>query len=169
MENLSDVPNLPGPGEPPPRLSNVSLNDASLNDASLNDASLNDASLNDASLNDASLNAALPTADALAPAAALGPALQALAQNVQELAQQATGSSTQLLALLRVLESLHREICEGAFQQSLPNTRQTLYSLLRDIEAQGGWPHIPRIKLQRLLAALESAEPGSEPEPDGPS
>jgi hypothetical protein len=94
----------------------------------------------------------------------LTPALQALAQTVQDLAQQAAGSSTELLALLRVLESLHREICEGAFQQSLPNTRQTLYSLLRDIESQGGWPHIPRLKLQRLLTALERSE---ENQPQG--
>jgi hypothetical protein len=95
------------------------------------------------------------------------PALDTLAQTVQGLAQQATGSSTQLLALLRVLESLHREICEGSFQQSLPNTRQNLHFLLRDIESQGGWPYIPRLKLQRLLTALEGpAETATVAEPD---
>jgi hypothetical protein len=115
------------------------------------------------SLSSVILNSAAP-ADAGTEPAKLGPELQALAQNVQALAQQAAGESTQLLALLRVLEGLHREICDGAFQQSLPNTRQTLYSLLRDIEAEGGWPHIPRLKLQHLLMALESAETGSESE-----
>jgi hypothetical protein len=136
MENLSDAPNLPMSGAIPPRVSSVILNAA-----------------------------ALPLDRAMAQDAELVPELQALAQNVQALAHQAAGNSTQLLALLRVLESLHREICDGAFQQSLPNNRQTLYSLLRDIEAQGGWPHIPRLKLQRLLAVLESAETGSESEP----
>jgi hypothetical protein len=93
--------------------------------------------------------------------------LDTLAQTVQGIAQQAAGSSTQLLALLRVLESLHREICEGAFQQSLPNTRQNLHFLLRDIESQGGWPYIPRLKLQRLLTALNApAETASIAEPD---
>lgn len=113
------------------------------------------------SLSSVLLNSAAPT-DAWTEQAGLVPELQALTQNVQGLAQQAAGNSTQLLALLRVLEGLHREICEGAFQQSLPNTRQTLYSLLRDIEAQGGWPHIPRLRLQHLLTALESAETRSE-------
>jgi uncharacterized membrane protein YccC len=103
-----------------------------------------------------------PAAQALANLA-----LNRLAQTVQELAQQAAGSSTQLLALLRVLESSHREICEGAFQQSLPNTRQNLHFLLRDIESQGGWPYIPRLKLQRLLTALEGpVETAMVVEPD---
>jgi hypothetical protein len=78
--------------------------------------------------------------------------LDALSQQVIAIAHQSEGDSLALLALLRVLERLHREICEGAFQASLPNTRQALYSLLRDIESEGGWPHIPRMKLQAFLS-----------------
>jgi hypothetical protein len=77
--------------------------------------------------------------------------LTQLDQQVKAIVNVAQGDSVALLALLRVLESLHREICEGAFHASLPNTRQALYSLLRDIEAEGGWPHIPRLKIQALL------------------
>ncbi|NWF58564.1 MAG: hypothetical protein HXY43_04445 [Fischerella sp.] len=59
-----------------------------------------------------------------------------------------------LLALLRQLEQLHREIRDGAFQESLPNNRQALYSLLKDIESEGGWPYIERMRLQAFLTNL---------------
>ena len=57
-----------------------------------------------------------------------------------------------LLALLRLLEQCHREICETRFRDALPSNRHTLYTLLRDIEAHGGWPYIQRMKLRTLLA-----------------
>jgi hypothetical protein len=92
--------------------------------------------------------------------------LTALQQQVKTIAQAAAGDSLKLLALLRVLEQLHREICEGAFQESMPNTRQALYSLLRDIEAEGGWPHIPRMKLQAFLSEFFLENPMAEsPDP----
>lgn len=99
------------------------------------------------------------------PPHALKPELDALSQQVMTIAQQSNGDSVALLALLRVLEKLHREICEGAFQTSLPNTRQALYSLLRDIESEGGWPHIPRMKLQAFLSEffIENPEILGEP------
>ena len=60
-----------------------------------------------------------------------------------------------LLALLRQLEELHRDIRETLFQESLPTNRQRLYNLLRDIEVNGGWPHIQRMKLMEFLDLLE--------------
>jgi hypothetical protein len=63
-----------------------------------------------------------------------------------------------LLGLLRTLEQLHREIQQGYFQSALPNSRQALYALLRDIEENGGWPYIQRWKLQELFANLSELE-----------
>ncbi|MBD2326621.1 hypothetical protein [Alkalinema sp. FACHB-956] len=92
---------------------------------------------------------------------ALEPELQDLMGVVKNLAQQAEGDTFALLALLRVLEQLHREIFEGAFQDSLPTTRHGLYNLLKDIELEGGWPHIPRMKIQQLMVnCLENTASG---------
>nr|WP_245894504.1 hypothetical protein [Chamaesiphon polymorphus] len=63
-----------------------------------------------------------------------------------------------LLQLLRTLEQLHREIQQGYFQSALPDSRQSLYALLRDIEENGGWPYIQRWKLQDLFANLAELE-----------
>nr|WP_290221505.1 hypothetical protein [Trichocoleus desertorum] len=79
---------------------------------------------------------------------------QAIAQVVRASAQSHEGDCLTLLALLRLLESLHREISDNFFQASLPTNRQALYALLRDIEAEGGWPYIHRMKLQALLVNL---------------
>jgi hypothetical protein len=46
------------------------------------------------------------------------------------------------------------------FQVSLPDNRQALYALLKDIESQGGWPYIERMKLQSLLANLQAENAG---------
>lgn len=64
----------------------------------------------------------------------------------------------ELLAILRTLESLHREIREQYFQDALPNNRHGLYSLLIEIEENGGWPYIDRLKIQSLLANLPPEE-----------
>lgn len=81
----------------------------------------------------------------------------------QKLAENSRGDTLALLALLRFLESVHREISEGAFQDSLPTNRQALYALLKDIEANGGWPYIYRMKLQDLLQRINPAELESQP------
>lgn len=78
----------------------------------------------------------------------------AIAQVARATAQSHEGDCLTLLALLRLLESLHREISDTFFQAALPTNRQALYALLRDIEAEGGWPYIHRMKLQALLANL---------------
>jgi len=77
--------------------------------------------------------------------------LQSLAAQVWVLAESCQGDSLRLLALLRILEGLHREIRDCLFQASLPDNRQALYKLLRNIEGEGGWPYIQRMKLQAFL------------------
>ncbi|PSB18825.1 hypothetical protein C7B65_13695 [Phormidesmis priestleyi ULC007] len=82
------------------------------------------------------------------------PEFEQIANSIKKLAEASKGDSVGLLALLRLLESLHREVCEGLFQESLPDNRQALYALLRDIEAKGGWPYIRRMGLQSFLINL---------------
>jgi hypothetical protein len=97
----------------------------------------------------------------------VSPDLEAIATTIKSTAAAHKGDSRQLLALLRLLEALHREIRDGLFQESLPDNRQALYALLRDIEADGGWPYIYRMRLQSLLSSL--AEEELNPESDDPS
>lgn len=73
---------------------------------------------------------------------------------VQTAAQSRARDCEALLALLRQLEELHRDIRETLFQEALPTNRQHLYRLLRDIEVNGGWPYIQRMKLAKLLEIL---------------
>ncbi|MGB3238603.1 MAG: hypothetical protein WBB29_09920 [Geitlerinemataceae cyanobacterium] len=77
--------------------------------------------------------------------------IEAISIRVRETAERSSGDTTSLLALLRTLEELHRTVRDLHFQPALPNNRQALYALLRDIESQGGWPYIPRMKLQAFL------------------
>ncbi len=81
--------------------------------------------------------------------------LEAATLTIWETAQDLKGESIALLGILRALESLHREIRDSLFQESLPDNRQSLYKLLRDIEAKGGWPYIYRMKLRELLSNLD--------------
>jgi hypothetical protein len=60
-----------------------------------------------------------------------------------------------LLELLRLLEQLHAFIREEWFLEVMPTNRQRLYALLRDIEVNGGWPYIQRMRLRSLLEKLE--------------
>lgn len=77
--------------------------------------------------------------------------LQSLGDTIRALASSLQGENLALLSLLRMLEGLHQEIRDSLFQDSLPDNRQALYSLLKDIEASGGWPYIHRMKLRSLL------------------
>lgn len=81
--------------------------------------------------------------------------LASITDLIYAVAQRHQGDEIALLTLLRTLEASHREICDGFFQESLPRNRQQLYSFLREVEAEGGWPYIPRIKLRSLLAFLQ--------------
>lgn len=80
------------------------------------------------------------------------PQAQTVVDSVQHLAKSYQGNCLALLSLLRLLEGLHQEVRDSLFQESLPDNRQALYALLREIESSGGWPYIPRFKLQTLLA-----------------
>ena len=91
----------------------------------------------------------------------LPPSMQPLADithQIHELAKQNREDPIALLHLLRTLEQLHREIQQNYFQAALPNSRQALYTLLRDIEENGGWPYVQRWKLQALFANLPETE-----------
>lgn len=76
---------------------------------------------------------------------------------VQESARKREKDCIAILGLLRQLEELHRDIRETFFQDSLPTNRQRLYHLLRDIEVNGGWPYIQRMKLRELLDSFDSS------------
>lgn len=84
--------------------------------------------------------------------------LDKIADQINEIADRDRADPIALLHLLRTLEQLHREIQQGYFQAALPNSRQALYALLRDIEENGGWPYIQRWKLQELFANLAETE-----------
>lgn len=53
------------------------------------------------------------------------------------------GNPEALLALLRQIEQLHRNLQDGPFRSSLPADRTDLFNLLRSMEESGGWPYIP--------------------------
>ena len=84
--------------------------------------------------------------------------LNEIADRINHIADRERADPLALLHLLRTLEQLHREIQQGYFQAALPNSRQALYALLRDIEENGGWPYIQRWKLQELFANLAETE-----------
>ncbi|GEM_PF-447762 len=86
--------------------------------------------------------------------------LQSVGETIRHLASSRQGDNLALLALLRTLEGLHQEIRDTFFQESLPDSRQALYSLLKDIEASGGWPYIHRMKLQSLLTKFQDLADG---------
>lgn len=81
--------------------------------------------------------------------------LQSIADTIWSLAHDRQGDNLALLSLLRTLEGLHQQIRDSLFQDSLPDNRQALYSLLKDIEASGGWPYIHRMKLRSLLSNFQ--------------
>ncbi|MEL6813344.1 MAG: hypothetical protein AAFP03_00860 [Cyanobacteria bacterium J06598_3] len=92
--------------------------------------------------------------------------LSQLAQTVRSTAQTRTGDCLALLELLRLLDQLHYEIRDTLFRDALPDNRQRLYRLLKDIEQEGGWPYIKRMKLIQLIEHLDENnddESGEEP------
>lgn len=94
--------------------------------------------------------------------------LEAIAQLVHETAKTSEGDGVALLRLLRLLEKLHQEIRDTMFQETLPQNRHSLYALLRDMEAEGGWPYISRMKLRSLLQHLLDEPPVESPSPPNP-
>lgn len=98
------------------------------------------------------------------PTTQANPSLDDIQTIVQAHAQRSAGDSAELLKLLRLLESLHQTIREELFIKTLPTNRQALYLLLREIEAEGGWPYIPRMRLKALMANLYAEEATKEKE-----
>lgn len=88
--------------------------------------------------------------------------LQAITTAVRALAGTWQSDTMALLALLRGLESLHREIRDSMFQASLPDNRQALYALLKNIEEEGGWPYIDRLKLRSFLINFSAEEDSTQ-------
>lgn len=87
--------------------------------------------------------------------------LKEISTTVWTAAKDCQGDTHALLALLRTLECLHRDIREQLFEPSLPNTRNALANLLREIAETGGWPYIERMRLQALLQNLVVEEMGA--------
>ncbi len=87
--------------------------------------------------------------------------LSQLAQTIGTTAQNRSGDCLALLELLRLLDTLHADIRDTLFRDALPDNRQRLYRLLRDIEQQGGWPYIKRMQLMALLEHLEEFDEAS--------
>jgi hypothetical protein len=82
--------------------------------------------------------------------------LQEISNKVWSLAETNQQDLLFLLSLLRTLESIHRRIRTEMFEPSLPNSRNQLYHLVKDIDEEGGWPYIERMRLKDLLLNLES-------------
>ena len=74
---------------------------------------------------------------------------------IYALADKHRGDSLFLLSLLRDLEKIHRQIRVEFFEETLPQTRNDLYQLVRDIEEKGGWPYIERMRLREILQNIE--------------
>ncbi len=81
--------------------------------------------------------------------------LQKTAHEIWLLAEKHQHDTLFLLSLLRSLEAIHRGIRTEMFESSLPETRNNLYQLVKDIEEKGGWPYIERMKLRELLRNIE--------------
>ena len=75
------------------------------------------------------------------------------------MARSSKASPRPLLALLRQLEHLHRNLQDGAFRNSLPADRGELFDLLRTMEQSGGWPYIPRLQLRTFMDLLQRDRP----------
>lgn len=96
---------------------------------------------------------------------------QDITQRVEAAVESCEQDTSSLLSLLRVIEQLHRRVFNEHFVPSLPNSRQALYALLREMEAEGGWPYIPKMRIYELINYLNAqaaellaaeAEAGSE-------
>lgn len=86
-----------------------------------------------------------------------------LLSHLRSLAQTYADDPQALLILLRLIEQTHAEIREGLFQTAIPNDRHAFQALMRAIETSGGWPYIPRMRLQAFLAAGEAQGETSPP------
>ena len=84
--------------------------------------------------------------------------LEIISDRLWEIAQDRQDSAPSLLQILRVIESIHKRIRDDLFQSALPTSRHELFNLLRDIETNGGWPHIYRMKINEICRYLDQPE-----------
>jgi hypothetical protein len=90
------------------------------------------------------------------------PDLEMLSDRIWQTSQAHQGNAESLLQILRVLEALHKRIRDDLFQPALPTSRHELFNLLRDIETNGGWPHIYRMKINEICRYLEQPDDSEE-------
>jgi len=88
--------------------------------------------------------------------------LEAISDRLWQIAQEQKSNPTNLLQILRVLEAIHKRIRDDLFQPALPTSRHELFNLLRDIETNGGWPHIYRMKINEICRYLAQPEESEE-------
>jgi hypothetical protein len=79
---------------------------------------------------------------------------------LMDLAQEHQGDCIGLLELLRFLETLHGQIRDSYYVNSLPQNRGELYALLKEMEDRDGWPLLPRTETRSLLRRLDSVRDG---------
>jgi hypothetical protein len=84
--------------------------------------------------------------------------LETISDRLWQIAQDQQSDPANLLQILRVLESIHKRIRDDLFQPALPTSRHELFNLLRDIETNGGWPHIYRMKIHEICRYLTQPE-----------
>ncbi|TYQ29099.1 hypothetical protein PseudUWO311_02905 [Pseudanabaena sp. UWO311] len=84
--------------------------------------------------------------------------VDAISDRLWQIAQDQQNDVASLLQILRVLEVIHKRIRDDLFQPALPTSRHELFNLLRDIETNGGWPHIYRMKINEICRYLEQPE-----------
>jgi len=84
--------------------------------------------------------------------------LETISDRLLQIAQDQQSNPANLLQILRVLESIHKRIRDDLFQPALPTSRHELFNLLRDIETNGGWPHIYRMKINEICRYLAQPE-----------
>ncbi len=84
--------------------------------------------------------------------------LTVISDRLLQIAQQYQNDPSHLLEILRAIESVHKQIRDDLFQPALPTSRHELFNLLRDIEANGGWPHIYRMKIHEICEYLNQPE-----------
>jgi hypothetical protein len=84
--------------------------------------------------------------------------LDAISARLWQIAQDQQSDAASLLQIIRVIEVIHKRIRDDLFQPALPTSRHELFNLLRDIETNGGWPHIYRMKINEICRYLEQPE-----------
>lgn len=84
---------------------------------------------------------------------------------IWNLSEKSKDSTLDLVLILREIESVHRQVREQLLDQSLPDTRHRLYIIIKHLEETGGWPYIPRMRLNQLCQYLTTKDSGLDSSP----